>query len=170
MVTNRDNKSFGSHPLVQPGNLRIRFFLIISRIFTFSLTERTSRLVLDVQALPASLLLRFGVIITINKDFVNTNTAITRQLIRTARTLEAEWSVKRGHVDKERWVKYWARLGCWISPCYGLFSLGARFGTYETFISLIFSISFFGPRPNADMGVRLYSTFVTCAYLLCHGK
>jgi hypothetical protein len=33
-------------------------------------------------------------------------------------------------------------LGCWISPCYGLFSLGARFDTYELFISLIFK--FFG--------------------------
>ena len=39
-----------------------------------------------------------------------------------------------------RWVKYWARLGCWISPCYGPFSLGARFATYEPFISLIFQI------------------------------
>jgi hypothetical protein len=24
-----------------------------------------------------------------------------------------------------------ARLGCWISPCYGPFSLGARFETYK---------------------------------------
>jgi hypothetical protein len=29
-------------------------------------------------------------------------------------------------------------LGCWISPCYGPFSLGARFETYEAFGSLIF--------------------------------
>jgi hypothetical protein len=28
-------------------------------------------------------------------------------------------------------------LGCWISPCYGLISLGARFEIYEPFISLI---------------------------------
>jgi hypothetical protein len=34
-------------------------------------------------------------------------------------------------------VKYWAHLGCWISPCYGPFSLDARFETYEPFISLI---------------------------------
>ena len=27
----------------------------------------------------------------VNKGFLNTNTAIARQLIRTARTLEAEW-------------------------------------------------------------------------------
>jgi hypothetical protein len=33
---------------------------------------------------------------------------------------------------------YWARLGCWILPCYGPFSLGGRFETYEAFISLIF--------------------------------
>jgi hypothetical protein len=25
----------------------------------------------------------------------------------------------------------WARLGCCISPCYGPFSLGTRFETYE---------------------------------------
>jgi hypothetical protein len=28
-------------------------------------------------------------------------------------------------------------LGCWIAPCYGPVSLGARFETYEPFISLI---------------------------------
>ena len=70
----------------------ISFYVsIISRIFTFSLMERTSRLLLGLEALPASLLLRFGDIITVNKGFLNKNTAITRQLIRTARTLETEW-------------------------------------------------------------------------------
>jgi hypothetical protein len=34
-------------------------------------------------------------------------------------------------------VKYRACLGCWISPCYGPFSLGTCFETYEKFISLI---------------------------------
>jgi hypothetical protein len=29
-------------------------------------------------------------------------------------------------------------LGCWISPCYGPFSLGGRFETYEPFFPLIF--------------------------------
>jgi len=24
---------------------------------------------------------------------------------------------KRGYGDKGIWVKYWVRLGCWISPC-----------------------------------------------------
>jgi len=33
----------------------------------------------------------------------------------------------RRYGDKGRWVKYWACLGCWISPCYSPFSLGARF-------------------------------------------
>jgi hypothetical protein len=33
---------------------------------------------------------------------------------------------------------YWTRLGSWISPRYWPFSLGARFETYEPFISLIF--------------------------------
>jgi hypothetical protein len=31
-----------------------------------------------------------------------------------------------------------ARLGCWISPCYGSFSISAGFVTYEPFISLNF--------------------------------
>ena len=52
--------------------------------------ERTSRLLLGSEALAASLLLRFGAIIMVNKGFLNKTTAITLQLIRTARTLEAE--------------------------------------------------------------------------------
>jgi hypothetical protein len=34
------------------------------------------------------------------------------------------------------------RLGCWISPRFGPFSLGVRFETYEPFISLIVQILF----------------------------
>jgi hypothetical protein len=35
-----------------------------------------------------------------NKGFLNTNTAITQQLVRTARTLEAEWrQALRGSVS-----------------------------------------------------------------------
>ena len=49
------------------------FVSIIFRIFTFSLMERTSRLLLGLETLPA-LLLRFGVIIMASKDFLNTNT------------------------------------------------------------------------------------------------
>ena len=33
---------------------------------------------------------------------------------------------------------------------FGPFSLGARFKTYEPFISLIFPFFFFGPRPTSD--------------------
>jgi hypothetical protein len=35
-------------------------------------------------------------------------------------------------------------LGCWSSPSDNPFSFGARFGTYEPFISLIFQFSFSG--------------------------
>jgi hypothetical protein len=35
-------------------------------------------------------------------------------------------------------VKYWARLGCWISPCYDPLSNGGHFETYELFIYLTF--------------------------------
>jgi hypothetical protein len=31
-----------------------------------------------------------------------------------------------------------AFVGCWVSSCYGSFSLGARLETYKPFISLIF--------------------------------
>jgi hypothetical protein len=51
---------------------------------------------------------------------------------------------KREYGDKVKRVNYWARLGCRISPCYGPFSLGGRFETYEIFISLIFK--FFSDR------------------------
>ena len=43
--------------------------------------KRISRLLLGLEALPAPLLVRFGAIITVNKGFLNTDTAITRQLI-----------------------------------------------------------------------------------------
>jgi hypothetical protein len=56
-------------------------------------------------------------------------------------------------------------LGRWISPCYGLFSLGARFETYEPFIYLIFNFWWGRGKPqitetadteSADTGARLY--------------
>jgi hypothetical protein len=52
--------------------------------------------------------------------------------------MKATSAGKREYGGKGRRVNYWARLGCWISPCYGPFSLGARFETYEPVISLIF--------------------------------
>ena len=89
---------------IQPGNFRIRFFFYFNRIQNFHFLangKKTSRLLLGLEALPASLLLRFEAIITVYKGFLNTNTAITRQLIRTARTLEAEcWQV-----CGEAWVR-----------------------------------------------------------------
>jgi hypothetical protein len=74
--------------------------------------------------------------------------------------LVASLRCKRGYWDKGRRVKYWARLGCWISPCYDPFSLTARFETYEHFVSLIIPNFFFVPRPtafieSADMGFHL---------------
>jgi hypothetical protein len=35
-------------------------------------------------------------------------------------------------------------MGCWISSCYGPFSLGMRFETYKPFIYLIFQFFFSG--------------------------
>jgi len=62
--------------------------------------ERASCLLLGLEVLPASLLLRFGAIITVNKGFLNKYTVIT-QLIRRARTLEAEW----WQVSGEAWIR-----------------------------------------------------------------
>jgi hypothetical protein len=53
--------------------------------------------------------------------------------------MEASSAGKREYGGKGTWVKCWVRLGCWISPFKGPFSLGARFETYEPFISLIFN-------------------------------
>jgi hypothetical protein len=83
--------------------------------------------------------------------------------------LKAEWwKLLRGSLStgaKEDDVKYWARLGCWISPCYGPFSLGGSFEIYKPFISLI--SHFFSGRgepwitesadtESADTSARLY--------------
>jgi hypothetical protein len=48
----------------------------------------------------------------------------------------ASYAGEREYGGKERWVKYWARLGCWISQCYGPFSLGGRYETHEQCIFL----------------------------------
>jgi hypothetical protein len=45
---------------------------------------------------------------------------------------------KREYGDEGRTANYWGRLSCWISLCYGPFSLRAHFENYEPFISLIF--------------------------------
>jgi hypothetical protein len=44
--------------------------------------------------------------------------------------MEAEggkFAGKHGYGNKERLVKYWAHLGCWISPFYDPFLLGMHF-------------------------------------------
>jgi hypothetical protein len=53
--------------------------------------------------------------------------------------MEASSVGKHEYRGKGRWVsRYWVRLGCWISPCYDLFSHGKHFETDEPFISLTF--------------------------------
>jgi hypothetical protein len=100
-ISNKNHVFRSCHTTWQSSHTILFFISITSRIFTFSLMERTSRLLLRFEALPASLLLRFEAIITVNKGFMNRNTAITRQLIRTARTPEAEcWQV-----CGEAWVR-----------------------------------------------------------------
>jgi hypothetical protein len=58
--------------------------------------------------------------------------------------MEASSVGKCEYGGKERCVKDWALLGCWISPCYGPFSLGGRFENHEPFIYLILQIYFSG--------------------------
>jgi hypothetical protein len=62
---------------------------------------------------------------------------------------------------------YWARLGFWISPFYGPFSLGARFETYEEFISLIFQFSFSGrSKPRITESVDTGAEFIILSSIL----
>jgi len=78
--------------------------------------------------------------------FLNTNTAITRQLIGTARTLESEW----WQVNGEAWIRGTnedeSTTGrVWAAGCHHVTSRSrsARvFETYKPFISLIFQIFF----------------------------
>jgi hypothetical protein len=48
--------------------------------------------------------------------------------------MEASFAWKREYGSKGRGVKYWAHLGCWISPCFSPFLLGRHFETYKPFI------------------------------------
>jgi hypothetical protein len=79
--------------------------------------------------------------------------------------MEASSAGKHKYGGKVIRVKYWASLGCWISPCYSPFSLGRHFETYKPFISLHFQ--FFSGRgepqitetldtESADTGSQLY--------------
>jgi hypothetical protein len=62
--------------------------------------------------------------------------------------MEASSVGKCEYGGKGRSVKYWACLGCWISPSYGLFLLGACFETNKPLISLIFKVFFFQAAVN----------------------
>jgi hypothetical protein len=62
--------------------------------------------------------------------------------------MEAISAGKHGYGDKGRSVKYWVHFGCWISSCYGPFSLGARIENYDPFVSLIFQFIFFRAAVN----------------------
>jgi hypothetical protein len=44
-------------------------------------------------------------------------------------------------------------LGCWISPCFGLFSLGGHFETYEPLIYLILQFFFFGGGGRGELQI-----------------
>jgi len=84
----------------------------------------------------------------VNKGFLNTNTAISRQLIRTARTLEAEW----WQVCGKAWVRG-QRKRSQLPGAFGLlyFTMLRPFLAWRAFRKLwtvYFSSfpNFFGPR------------------------
>jgi hypothetical protein len=82
--------------------------------------------------------------------------------------MEASSAGKCEYGGKRRRVKYWACLGCWISPSYGPSSLGMRFETYEPFISLIFQ--FFLGRSKLRMNETVDTESVNMGaqmYMLC---
>jgi len=101
--------------------------------------------------------------------FLNTNNVITRELIGTARTLEAEWWQFCG----EAWVRGQRKMRQ-VLGAFGLldFTLlrpvlfGERFETYEPLISLICQFFFSGrdqpwiteteDNESADTAVHLY--------------
>ena len=91
--------------------------------------------------------------------FLNTNTAITRQLIGTAKTLEAEW----WQVSGEAWVRG-HRKRSQVLGAFGLldFTMSRPVLAWRGFWNLWtvyffnFPIFFFGPRQTADTGIRLY--------------
>jgi hypothetical protein len=75
--------------------------------------------------------------------------------------MEASSAEKCGYRDNRRCVKYWAHLGCWISPCYGPYSLGGCCKTYKLFI--LFSNFFSGHGKLQIMNQQIL--WHTCAQL-----
>jgi hypothetical protein len=69
--------------------------------------------------------------------------------------MEASYLGKRECRGKGRWVKYLARLGCWISPYYGPFSFGMGSG-------IAFSISLRGmtKKNDAHIFLKFHCTFL----------
>jgi hypothetical protein len=78
-----------------------------------------------------------------NKHCDNAETNANSENARSR--MEVSSTGKRAYGGKGRRARYWSRLGCWISPFYSPFSLGARFKSYKPFISLIFNF-LFGPQ------------------------
>ena len=85
-------------------------------------------------------------------------TAITRQLIRKARMLEAEW----WQVCREEWVRGQRKMNQ-VLGAFGMLDftmlrpvLAWRAFLFLWTVYLIFQM-FFGPRPTADTEVHLYS-------------
>ena len=95
--------------------------------------------------------------------FSNTNTTITRQLIRTTRTLEAEW----WQFCKEAWVRGQRKMSQ-VQGAFGLLDftmlrLVLAWGAFWNVLTVYlfnFPIFFFVPRWTADKGVRLYCIFL----------
>jgi hypothetical protein len=65
----------------------------------------------------------------------------------------AIFAVKFGYGDEGRGVNKSARLGCWVSPCYGPFSPVGRLETYEKFIFFDF---FFGRSEARMLNYRMW--------------
>jgi hypothetical protein len=84
-----------------------------------------------------------------NKGFLNTNTAITRQLMRTARTVEAEWrQVLHESVSTEA-KEDDSSTGCvWAAGFHHVTARSRLAGVLKLTNSLFLSFSpfFFGPR------------------------
>jgi len=104
-------------------------------------------------------ILRFGAIIAVNKGFLNKNTAITRQLIRTARMLEAEWWL----VCREAWVRgqrersqVLGAFGLLDFTMLGPFLAWRAFRNFVPFISLIFH--YFRAAANCGYGLFAVSS------------
>jgi hypothetical protein len=92
-----------------------------------------------------------------NKGLLNTNSAITRQLMRTARTLEAEWrQVLRGSVGRGTKEDESSAGRVWAAGFHDITARSrfARSETYEPFISLIFL--FWGAAVNRGYCISGY--------------